>query len=107
MLVIKKGFQYRNLGGHPFYKERELSPNTVIDKAILEGNWACINFMDRRKDYDCNFPYKLYYGHSDDGLGYVMAEDELEEVPDDVWAKERSKHLSGNFIRKLLHNIFK
>ena len=45
----------------------------------MSGNWACLNFTDRREDFDCNFPHKLYYGKVN-GLGYVVAEDELEEV---------------------------
>lgn len=106
MLIIKKDFKYRKLGGHPFYKERELDTDTVIDKAVFEGNWACANFIDRRPDYDCNFPYKLYYGHADDGLGYVIAEDELEEIPDNEYIKPKSPQLLPRNIRSLFHKIF-
>ena len=35
--------------------------------------------MKRRNDFNCNFPYKTYYGKVN-GLGYIVAEDELEEA---------------------------
>lgn len=55
-----------------------LTNNNVFGEA-MSGNWACKNFVDRRDDFDCDFRYKLYYGHVE-GLGYVVAEDEIEEV---------------------------
>ena len=43
-------------------------------------NPACFNFVMRRPDFDViTWPYKLYYGHVD-GLGYVVSEDELEDI---------------------------
>ena len=38
---------------------------------------ACYNFLRRRPDFNREFPHKLYYGKVD-GLGYIVAEDELE-----------------------------
>lgn len=73
---LKKSFTYRNLGGKVFNIEFEVSNGKVFNNAI-EGNWACYNFMKRRKDFKYDFPHKLYYGKVD-GLGYVIAEDELE-----------------------------
>lgn len=106
MLIIKRNFKYRKLGGHLFYKERELDIDTVVDKAIFEDNWACINFMNRRPDYDCNFPYKLYYGHVDDGLGYIIAEDELEEISDDEYIDLESSQLPPKNIKSWFYKIF-
>lgn len=47
---------------------------------MVEGNWACHNFVMRRDDFRHDFPYKLYYGKVG-GLGYVVAEDEFEPEP--------------------------
>lgn len=53
----------------------------------LEGNWACHNFIERRDDFKDPFPYRLYYGKvkstecgMETYLGYVVSEDELEEI---------------------------
>lgn len=73
---LKKSFSYRNLGGKPFQIEFEVAKLDVFRKST-EGNWACYNFVERRNDFDQFFPHKLYYGKID-GLGYVVAEDELE-----------------------------
>lgn len=73
---LKKNFKYRGLGGKQFRIEMEVTKDEVFENA-MSGNWACYNFMDRRKDFKYNFPYKLYYGKID-GLGYIIAEDELE-----------------------------
>lgn len=73
---IKKHFKYRNLGGETFNIEFEVSNDEVFDKAMT-GNWACYNFYKRRKDFKHDFPHKLYYGKVN-GLGYIIAEDELE-----------------------------
>lgn len=74
---LKKSFTYRNLGGKEILIEFEVKKEEVLHKALVEGNWACYNFMDRRKDFNINFTKKLYYGKVD-CLGYVVAEDELE-----------------------------
>ena len=73
---LKKDFTYRGLGGKTFYIEFEVSKDEVIQK-VAEGNWACYNFMDRRKDFNHFWTKKLYYGKID-GLGYIIAEDELQ-----------------------------
>ena len=72
---IKDDFTYRNLGGKLFQIEFEVSKEEVFGK-MLEGNWACYNFMERRPDFSSFWTQKLYYGKVD-GLGYVIAEDEL------------------------------
>lgn len=73
---LKKNFTYRELGGKQFTIEFEVPKMEVFRKAH-EGNWACYNFVERRNDFDQFFRHKLYYGKID-GLGYVIAEDELE-----------------------------
>ena len=73
---LKKNFSYRNLGGKPFHVEFEV-PKMEVFRRANEGNWACHNFIERRNDMDQFFPHKLYYGKID-GLGYIVAEDELE-----------------------------
>lgn len=50
-----------------------------LEKACFEGNYACKNFMNRRKDFKYDFPYKIYYGKVGN-LGYVVSEDELEDL---------------------------
>lgn len=77
---FKKDFNYRNLNGKKIVLEFELSKQEVENKALNEGNWACYNFIDRRKDFNIIFNKKLYYGHAEDGLGYIVCEDELEEL---------------------------
>lgn len=75
--TIKKDFAYRNLGGKTITIEREV-PLLDLWKLSREGNWACYNFLNRRKDVDGFFPYKIYYGHVNN-LGYIISEDELEK----------------------------
>ena len=74
---LKKDFTYRGLGGKTFQIEFEVSKEEVVTKALTEGNWACYNFMERRKDFNTFWTQKLYYGKID-GLGYIIAEDELQ-----------------------------
>lgn len=74
--TIKKDFKYRGLGGKTFHIEFEVTKDEVVQK-MAEGNWACYNFMDRRPDFNRFFQHKLYYGKVD-GLGYIIAEDELQ-----------------------------
>lgn len=85
MLIVKKSVTHQDIGGKPFIIDEQvtqtLSNDEVFDRGIM-GNWACNNFMDRREDFNCNFPHKLYYGKVGN-LGYIVAEDELEEVPDE------------------------
>lgn len=80
--IIKKSVTHQDIGGKVFIVDEAitntLTNDEVFDNAILNGNWACRNFIGRRKDFDSNFKYKLYYGKVDD-LGYIVAEDEFEE----------------------------
>ena len=55
-----------------------LTNDVVFNKAMIEGNMACLNFVRRRQDFKYNFPHKLYYGKVG-GLGYIVAEDEFKE----------------------------
>ena len=69
---------HQGIGGQTITLEFGLSCDEVFDQSML-GNWACMNFINRRDDFNCNFPHQLYYGKVN-GLGYVVAEDELEEI---------------------------
>lgn len=75
--TLKKDFSYRSLGGKKFIIEFEV-PKIEVFRKSNEGNWACYNFVERRNDFDQFFRHKLYYGKIE-GLGYIIAEDELEE----------------------------
>jgi hypothetical protein len=78
---IKNEVTHQGIGGCEIvideYITNTLTNDEVFDQAMC-GNWACHNFMERRPDFNCEFPHKLYYGHVGN-LGYVVAEDEFEE----------------------------
>ena len=77
--TIKKSVTYRNLGGKSISIEKVLTKKEIVDEAI-SGNWACYNFIDRRSDFPKLLSNdKFYYGHANDGLGYVIAEDEKKQ----------------------------
>lgn len=79
---IKKHIKHQGIGGKEIIIDENisstLSPENVYDQAMI-GNIACWNFIHRRHDFDYMlFEHKLYYGKVD-GLGYIVAEDELEK----------------------------
>ena len=71
---VKKDIKYQGIGGKEILIEMEL-PSYEVDTTL---NWACINFVKRRPDIPLGSNLKCYYGHIDT-LGYIVAEDELEE----------------------------
>lgn len=75
---INKNVTHQGIGGKEILIEMEVPKDEVFTNGI-SGNWACYNFMKRRNDFNCNFPHKTYYGKVN-GLGYIVAEDELEEI---------------------------
>lgn len=78
--TIKKSVKYRDLGGKSISIEKTLTKKQIVDEAN-KGNWACYNFIDRRNDFQKLFDTsKFYYVHAEDGLGYVICEDELEAI---------------------------
>ena len=89
IMRVKKDFVYmdkdgvRNLAGKEFQVDFEVDREEVARQGF-EGNWACFNFLCRRNLWEIDKKsLKLYYGHiMDNGvsLGYVMCEDELEEI---------------------------
>lgn len=91
--IIKKDITHQDIGGKEFIIEMEVDKDDVAFKGLLGGNWACRNFIDRRPDFDCTFPYKLYYGKVGT-LGYVLAEDEFEDSKCDVPKTAPKKHHS-------------
>lgn len=80
---LKKNIKHQDIGGKDFIIDDKISEtltnSDVFNKGMLEGNWACYNFIQRRPDFKFDFSYKLYYGKVN-GLGYIVAEDEFEEV---------------------------
>lgn len=78
---IKESVTHQGIGGCEFvvdeYITSILTNDEVFDQAMC-GNIACLNFINRRPDFNCEFPHKLYYGKVS-CLGYVVAEDEFEE----------------------------
>lgn len=79
--VIKNEIKHQNIGGKEFIIDNNitkiLSPEEIFKQAY-SGNIACINFIQRRPDFNQNFKYKLYYGKVN-GLGYIIAEDEFKK----------------------------
>lgn len=79
--VIKNEIKHQDIGGKEFIVDENitetLSPEEIFRQAI-SGNFACMNFIKRRQDFDYDFEHKLYYGKVD-GLGYIVAEDEFEK----------------------------
>lgn len=78
--TIKPHVTHQGIGGKQFIVDipitNSLTNDEVFNKGI-SGNPACYNFIRRRPDFNRDFKHKLYYGKVD-GLGYVVAEDELE-----------------------------
>lgn len=76
--TIKKSVKYRNIGGKSISIEKILTRKDIVRESTM-GNWACYNFIDRRSDFP-KIPDNttFYYGHCNDGLGYIVCEDELE-----------------------------
>jgi len=81
--IISKKVTHQGIGGKEFIIDQKitdkLTPDDVIEKAWVYNNWACKNFIDRRPDFNANFAIKLYYVKVNN-LGYVIADDEIEEV---------------------------
>lgn len=80
---VSKKVTHQDIGGKIINIDEgvteHLTKFEVMEKAE-EGNPACFNFVMRRPDFNVlSWGYKLYYGHVD-GLGYIVSEDELEEV---------------------------
>lgn len=78
---ISKKITHQNIGGKDFIVDTYITPtltnDEVFEQGMNKGNIACYNFIQRRKDFSWDFPYKLYYGKVD-GLGYIVAEDEFQ-----------------------------
>lgn len=75
---IKEYVTHQGIGGQEIRIEMELTPDEVDERA-MNGNIACFNFCMRRHDFLPEFNKRLYYGHVGN-LGYVVCEDELEEI---------------------------
>lgn len=75
---VKKKVKHQDIGGKEFVAEFEVTPDE-IDERAMKGNPACLNFAIRRDDFLPDFNKKCFYGHVE-YLGYVLCEDELEEI---------------------------
>lgn len=79
---INKDIDHQGIGGKILRideRDQRITDSLTNEQVLREENFATHNFIERRRDFDINFPYKLYYGHVD-GLGYVLAEDEIKET---------------------------
>lgn len=76
MLIVKENITHQDIGGKEFVMEFEIKHEDILFEGTFGGNWACRNFMNRRSDFNVDFPYKTYYGKVGN-LGYVVSEDEL------------------------------
>lgn len=77
---IKPHIKHQGIGGKDFIVDIAVTDTLTNDEVFnlgISGNFACYNFLRRRPDFNRDFPYKLYYGKVD-GLGYIIAQDELE-----------------------------
>lgn len=72
---IKKDVKHQGIGGKEILIEMELTSHEVD----TTWNWACYNFVERRPDIPVGSDLKCYYGHVG-SLGYIVAEDELEDL---------------------------
>ncbi len=79
--VIKNEIKHQDIGGKEFIVDENitetLSPEEIFRQAY-SGNFACMNFIRRRSDFNYDFEHKLYYGKVN-GLGYIVAEDEFKK----------------------------
>lgn len=78
---IKPHVMHQDIGGKEFTVDegitKDLTNDKVFTMGMVNGNFACYNFIQRRRDFKHDFPHKLYYGKVG-GLGYILSEDELE-----------------------------
>lgn len=76
---VKNTINHQNIGGKEINIEKILTFEDVEYEAFNNSNIACINFLKRRTNFNDILDKKLYYGHV--GMyGYIVCEDELEEV---------------------------
>lgn len=76
---VRKDIKHQQIGGKVITLEFGLDLEEVFHLAMSEGNWACVNFLDRRPDVDIHYNQNIYYGKVE-GLGYIVSEDELEAI---------------------------
>lgn len=78
---MKEGIIHQGIGGKDILIDlnisHQLNPSYIIKEA-RSGNIACKNFISRRRDFDVDFPFRLYYGHIN-GLGYIVSDDEMQK----------------------------
>ena len=99
---VKENVTHQGIGGKEIILERYLTPDEVDNKAS-NGNIACLNFCMRRDDFLPEFNKNLYYGHVGD-LGYVICEDELEEVSSTLDHKKGKR--ASEWLKIALKRVF-
>lgn len=78
--TIKPHITHQDIGGKEIIIDWTITEQLTNDEVFnlgISGNFACYNFLRRRPDFNREFPHKLYYGKVN-GLGYIVAADELE-----------------------------
>lgn len=80
--ILKDELKHQEIGGKEFLVDERITETLTNDEVFnigMTGNYACHNFLERRHDFNRNFPFKLYYGKVN-GLGYIIASDEIKTV---------------------------
>lgn len=76
------------IGGKEFVideHDKRITDSLTNWEVLKRENYATSNFIERRPDFNIDFPHKLYYGHifyGDTNLGFIVAEDEFENGDD-------------------------
>ena len=55
-----------------------ISNDEIFNKAYMQDNKVCREFIERRKDFKHDFPYRLYYVNFMN-FEYILADDEIEK----------------------------
>lgn len=88
---LKKGIEHQGIGGRKAHIEKELVLKEILKNAV-DGNIACLNFVNRRPDLfnedisaKRKASHKKYYYYTKiwndfNYLGYVICSDEIEDM---------------------------
>ena len=81
--TVKDFVKHQGIGGKQILIEKHGKLSYILDMPFDNYTFAVANFTSR---YDMNKDENtvIYYGHVD-GLGYFVAEDELEDLHDTTW----------------------
>lgn len=76
---VKTSVTHQGIGGKEFKIDWRITETLSNAEVMTNINFACSNFRARREDFNMSFKHKLYYVQID-GLGYVIAEDEIDNI---------------------------